>query len=234
MTSNTSDTSKQGLKVLLLGPPGAGKGTQAARLIQSGDFQLVATGDILRRAVAADTPLGQQVNAYMKAGKLVPDNTIVDVVIDYLRSFENSTNSSSHFLFDGFPRTIEQAQALRNSYGELNAIVGMEIDGKVLLKRLTGRRIHPASGRIYHLEYSPPKVAGLDDLTGEPLVHREDDHAEAISVRLNAYHEATQPLMAYYQNLADKGELQFARIQADAAMEDIAADIANFIKRLKN
>jgi adenylate kinase len=190
------------VRVILLGPPGAGKGTQAAFIIEALGVPQVSTGDMLRAAVKAGTPLGQQAQAIMDAGKLVPDDLVVAMVKDRIKQ----PDCAKGFLFDGFPRTIAQAEALRRDHISISHVVEIDVPDEEIVRRLSGRRVHLASGRTYHIVFNPPKVPDRDDVTGEPLVQREDDREETIRRRLQVYREQTHPLINYYQRWAANGD----------------------------
>lgn len=185
------------MRVILLGAPGAGKGTQAQFIMESFGIPQISTGDMLRAAVKAGTPLGLKAKGLMDAGALVPDDLIIDLVKDRI----DQDDCKSGFLFDGFPRTIPQAQALVDANIDIDHVVEIDVPDQDIVERLGGRRVHPASGRVYHEIYNPPKVAGLDDETGEALIQRDDDKEETVRHRLNVYHEQTFPLVDFYKNL---------------------------------
>ncbi|MGN6579298.1 MAG: adenylate kinase [Bordetella sp.] len=186
------------MRLILLGPPGAGKGTQAAFLTQRYGIPQISTGDMLRAAVKAGTPLGLAAKKVMDAGGLVSDEIIIGLVQDRL----TQPDCASGYLFDGFPRTIPQADALKNAGVKLDYVVEIEVPDGDLITRMSGRRVHPASGRSYHVVFNPPKVEGKDDPTGEPLVQRDDDREETVRNRLNVYQEQTRPLVDYYSSWA--------------------------------
>ncbi|KAL5493496.1 hypothetical protein EMCRGX_G014687 [Ephydatia muelleri] len=191
-------TSEKELRLILLGPPGAGKGTQADKLTEEYGVPHLSTGDILRAVVASGSPLGQKLKSVLDAGKLVDDELVGEMVEDKLKKPE----CKKGFLLDGFPRTIRQAEILadimsRNNY-HLNAVIEFAIDDQLLLRRITGRLVHVASGRSYHEDFNPPKVPMKDDVTGEPLIRRTDDNADALKKRLEVYHSQTRPLVEYY------------------------------------
>lgn len=183
------------MNVILLGAPGAGKGTQSQRIVEAFNIPQISTGDILRAAVKAQTPLGIKAQAAMKAGELVSDDIIIGIVKDRIRQ----ADCNNGFLFDGFPRTIPQATATDDAGIKIDYVIEIAVDDDEIVRRLSGRRVHPGSGRVYHLEYQPPKTDGLDDETGEPLIQREDDKEATIRNRLAVYHQQTAPLIDYYQ-----------------------------------
>lgn len=186
------------MRLILLGAPGAGKGTQAAFICQKYGIPQISTGDMLRAAVKAGTPLGLAAKKVMDAGGLVSDEIIIGLVQDRL----TQPDCASGYLFDGFPRTIPQADALKNAGVKLDYVVEIEVPDGDIITRMSGRRVHPASGRSYHVVFNPPKVEGKDDPTGEPLVQRDDDREETVRNRLNVYQEQTRPLVDYYSSWA--------------------------------
>ena len=190
------------MRLILLGPPGAGKGTQANFIREAYGIPQISTGDMLRAAVKAGTPLGLAAKKVMDAGKLVSDEIIIGLVRDRL----SSVDCAGGYLFDGFPRTIPQAQALRDAAVPIDYVLEIEVPDAVIIERMSGRRCHLPSGRTYHLKYNPPKVAGRDDVTGEPLIQREDDREETVRNRLAVYHAQTEPLVAYYSKWAASGQ----------------------------
>jgi len=186
------------MKLILLGAPGAGKGTQAAFICKHYGIPQIATGDMLRAAVKAGTPLGLQAKAVMDAGALVSDDLIINLVKERL----TQPDCRAGFLFDGFPRTIPQAEALKQAGVQLDAVLEFDVPFDAIIERISGRRSHPGSGRTYHVKFNPPKVPGKDDVTGEPLVQRDDDKEETVRKRLEVYQQQTRPLVDYYQNWA--------------------------------
>jgi len=190
------------MRLILLGPPGAGKGTQARFICERYKIPQISTGDMLRAAVAAGTELGKQAKTVMDSGGLVSDDIIIGLVKERIRE----SDCVPGFLFDGFPRTQAQAEAMRDAGVDIDAVVEIAVPDDEIVKRLTGRRSHPASGRVYHVVFNPPKVEGVDDITGEPLVHRDDDREETIRNRLATYHAQTEVLTEFYGNLEAKGE----------------------------
>ena len=193
------------MRMILLGPPGAGKGTQAQFICQHFGIPQISTGDMLRAAVAAGTSLGQQAKAIMESGGLVSDDIIVGLVEARIRE----ADCEGGCLFDGFPRTIPQAQAMVDAAIEIDFVLEIAVDDSDIITRLSGRRVHPASGRVYHVDNKPPKQAGVDDVTGEPLIQRDDDREETIKKRLEIYHEQTQPLVDFYRELSGVKYHQF-------------------------
>jgi len=189
------------MRMILLGPPGAGKGTQARFICERYGIPQISTGDMLRAAVAAGTELGKQAKAVMDAGELVSDDIIIGLVKERIAK----ADCASGFLFDGFPRTLAQAEAMRDAGVDIDAVVEIAVPDDEIVARLSGRRSHPGSGRVYHVTFNPPKMEGVDDITGEPLVHRDDDREETIRNRLANYHAQTEVLTSYYGDLEAKG-----------------------------
>ncbi|MGA9046894.1 adenylate kinase [Sulfuricurvum sp.] len=186
------------MKIILLGAPGAGKGTQAQFLTKAFDIPQISTGDMLRAAIKAGTELGTLAKSFMDSGKLVTDEIIIGLVKE--RILENDCKNG--FLLDGFPRTVPQADALKEAGVAIDAVIEIDVADSVIVERMSGRRAHLASGRTYHVVFNPPKVEGKDDVTGENLVQRDDDKAEVVLDRLRVYHEQTAPLVNYYQGVA--------------------------------
>lgn len=190
------------MRIILLGPPGAGKGTQAKLISQKFNIPQISTGDMLRSAIKAGTPLGQTAKAVMEAGQLVSDELIINLVKERL----NEPDCANGCIFDGFPRTIPQAQALADAGVDIDYVVEISVPDTDIISRLSGRRAHLPSGRTYHIIHNPPKVAGKDDVTGEELVQRDDDKEEVIKDRLSVYHAQTATLVGHYQDVAKSGE----------------------------
>ena len=188
------------MNIILLGPPGAGKGTQAANICKKYGIPQISTGDMLRAAVKAGTPLGVEAKKVMDAGGLVSDDIIIGLVKERIQE----SDCANGFLFDGFPRTIAQAEALKNDGVQIDAVVEMQVPDEDIVTRMSGRRVHLASGRTYHVTFNPPKVEGKDDETGEDLIQREDDNEETVRSRLGVYHDQTQPLVEYYSSWMNK------------------------------
>ena len=205
------------MKLILLGAPGAGKGTQATFICQKYGIPQISTGDMLRAAVKAGTPLGLQADAVMKSGGLVSDDLIINLVKERI----GQSDCANGFLFDGFPRTIPQADAMKAAGVKLDYVLEIDVPFDAIIERMSGRRSHPASGRTYHVKFNPPKVAGVDDVTGEPLVQRPDDQEETVKKRLDVYSAQTRPLVDYYSNWA-KAEPQAApQYRAISGMGDV-------------
>lgn len=190
------------MRVILLGAPGAGKGTQANYIKEKFGIPQISTGDMLRAAVKAGTPLGLAAKKVMDEGKLVSDDIIINLVKERIKD----ADCANGFLFDGFPRTIPQAQAMRDADIPIDYVVEIEVADSEIVKRMSGRRVHLASGRTYHVVFNPPKVAGKDDVTGEDLVQRPDDAEETVLKRLHIYHDQTKPLVDYYSAWAKSGD----------------------------
>jgi adenylate kinase len=208
------------MRLILLGAPGAGKGTQAAFICQKYGIPQVSTGDMLRAAVKAGTPLGIAAKQVMDAGGLVSDDIIIGLVKERIAQ----PDCAGGFLFDGFPRTIPQAQAMRDAGVRLDAVLEIDVPDEAIIERMSGRRVHPASGRTYHVKFNPPKVAGRDDETGEPLIQRDDDTEATVRKRLQVYQQQTRPLVDYYARWAATGDTQaprYRRISGLGAVEEI-------------
>lgn len=221
------------MRLMLLGGPGAGKGTQAQRLIKQFHLPQISTGEMLRAAISAKHPLGLSAKKIMDSGQLVSDDIIIGLVIERLKQ-EDCQNG---FLLDGFPRTIPQAQALKDAHIDMDHVIEVVVDDDEIVKRISGRRIHPASGRIYHTEYHKPMRPGLDDETGEPLVLRDDDREEVIRKRLEVYHQQTKPLIGYYQNWANTKEPRspvFSQISGEGSEAVIYERILSVLKGVQH
>ena len=190
------------MRLILLGPPGAGKGTQAAFITERYAIPQISTGDMLRAAVRAGTPLGLEAKKIMDAGGLVSDDLILGLIAERLKQ----PDCAKGFLFDGFPRTIPQAEALRAQGVELDYVLEIDVADAEIITRMSGRRVHQASGRTYHVKFNPPKVAGKDDATGEDLIQRDDDKEETVMKRLSVYHSQTKPLVDFYSKWAASGD----------------------------
>ncbi len=189
------------MRLILLGGPGAGKGTQSTFIIERYKIPQISTGDMLRAEIRENTELGRQAKILMDGGNLVPDDLIIGLVDKRI----GKTDCAKGYLLDGFPRTISQADALKSRKIYIDAVIEIAVDDDEIVKRMSGRRTHPASGRTYHTDYNPPKKAGLDDVTGEPLVQRADDAEETVRNRLSIYHQQTEPLVNYYKHWSEEG-----------------------------
>jgi adenylate kinase len=189
------------MRIILLGGPGAGKGTQANFIKDKYGIPQISTGDMLRAAVKEGTPLGIEAKKVMDAGGLVSDDIILGLVKERIAN----DDCANGFLFDGFPRTLAQAESLKQQGVNIDAVVEIDVDDDEIIKRMSGRRVHPASGRTYHIVFNPPKEEGKDDDTGEPLVQRDDDREDTVRQRLKVYHDQTAPLVDYYSSWAEKG-----------------------------
>ncbi len=210
------------MRVILLGAPGAGKGTQAGFITKQFGIPQISTGDMLRAAVKAGSELGLRVKTVMETGGLVSDEIIIDLIKERI----TQADCANGFLFDGFPRTIPQAEALRDAGVDIDHVLEIAVDDAEIIKRMAGRRVHPASGRTYHIEYNPPKVAGKDDETGEELIQRDDDKEETVRHRLDVYHEQTKPLVSFYQQMAnDGGTPRYHAIAGVGSVDQITAKV---------
>jgi len=210
------------MRLILLGAPGAGKGTQATFICQKFGIPQISTGDMLRAAVKAGTPLGVQAKQVMDAGGLVSDGLIINLVKERIAQ----PDCAGGFLFDGFPRTIPQADAMKVAGVKLDHVLEIDVPFDAIIERMSGRRSHPASGRTYHLRFNPPKVSGLDDLTGEPLIQRADDQEETVRKRLDVYSAQTRPLIDYYANWAKSdpaGGPRYRAISGVGSVDEIKA-----------
>ena len=212
------------MRIILLGAPGAGKGTQATFIKEKFDIPQISTGDMLRAAVKAGTPLGLEAKKFMDAGGLVPDEVIIGLVKERIKD----ADCQAGFLFDGFPRTIPQAAAMKDAGVDIDYVVEIDVADEEIIKRLSGRRVHPASGRTYHVVFNPPKVASKDDATGEDLVQRDDDREEVIKKRLEVYHAQTEQLVGYYSDWAKSGisgAPKYVKVAGVGDMETIKSNI---------
>jgi adenylate kinase len=210
------------MRLILLGAPGAGKGTQAAFICKQFSIPQISTGDMLRAAVKAGTPLGVAAKKVMDAGQLVSDEIIIGLVKERIKEGD----CANGFLFDGFPRTIAQADAMKDAGVKLDYVLEIDVPFEAIIERMSGRRSHPASGRTYHVKFNPPKVEGKDDVTGEPLVQREDDKAETVQKRLDVYSAQTRPLVEYYSAWAAKDAAsapKYRKIDGLGDVSDITA-----------
>ena len=206
------------MKIILLGAPGAGKGTQAQFIMNKFAIPQISTGDMLRSAIKAGTELGKQAKTLMDAGQLVPDDLIISLVKERVAQ----PDCAKGFLLDGFPRTIPQADALKSADIAIDYVLEFDVPDEVIVERMSGRRVHQPSGRSYHIVYNPPKVEGKDDVTGEDLIIRADDKAETVLDRLKVYHNTTKPLVDYYQAEAKAGNTQYFRLDGTQKVEDVS------------
>ena len=208
-------------KILLLGPPGAGKGTQADIICKSLNIPKISTGDMLRSAIASGSKLGKKVTDIMNSGALVSDQIIIELILDRI----NQDDCINGFLFDGGIRTVGQADLCVENNIEFTHVIEIKVDDEVIVDRMSGRRVHPGSGRNYHLVYKPPKNEGMDDITGEPLIQREDDMPETVKHRLQVYQNETKPLVEYYQSQESKSSLKYIAVDGSQAVEKVFEDI---------
>ena len=208
------------MRIILLGGPGAGKGTQANYIREKFNIPQISTGDMLRAAVKAGTALGLEAKKIMDAGGLVSDEIILGLVKERVAQ----ADCANGFLLDGFPRTIPQADAIKNQGIKIDHVVEIDVDDEEIIKRMSGRRVHPASGRTYHVVFNPPKVEGKDDVTGDALIQRDDDKEETVRKRLTVYHDQTEPLIAYYSKWAASGEAEapkYVKVTGTGSVESV-------------
>ena len=211
------------MQIILLGSPGAGKGTQAMFISKKYNVPHISTGDMLRGAIEARSPLGNQVKSMLDAGELVPDDIINEVVLERIQK----KDCAEGFLLDGYPRTLGQAEALSQSGVEIDTVIEINVDDDEIIKRMSGRRVHAESGRTYHVEFQPPKVEGKDDETGQTLVQRDDDKEETVRKRLDVYQQQTRPLVDFYQELEGPA---YHRIHGVGNVENISAEIKKLLE----
>ena len=215
------------MNLIILGPPGAGKVTQAAFIAAEKNIPHISTGDMLREAIKNGTKLGLQAKAVMDAGKLVSDELIIELVKERI----SQDDCKNGFLFDGFPRTIPQAEALKENNVDINGVIELVIADEEIIKRMSGRRIHLASGRTYHVDFNPPKKPGLDDETGEELIIRKDDEPETVKDRLKVYWSQTQPLIEYYSNFKNVSDFKYLTVDGTLSVEEIKSNIKDFLSQ---
>lgn len=213
------------MRIILLGAPGAGKGTQAQFLMGKYDIPQISTGDMLRSAIKAGTQLGLAAKKVMDAGQLVSD----DIIIGLVKERVTQADCAKGFLLDGFPRTIPQADAMVEAGIKVDHVIEFDVADEVIVERMAGRRVHPGSGRVYHVSYNPPKVEGKDDETGEELVIRPDDQPETVRNRLGIYHEQTKPLVDYYVDAADKGLCAYHKIDGTQSVDVVSQQLAELL-----
>ena len=219
------------MRLILLGGPGAGKGTQANYIKDKYQIPQISTGDMLRAAVKAGSELGKEAKGYMDSGGLVPDEVIIGLVKERIQE----PDCDKGFLFDGFPRTIPQADAMKEAGVPIDAVVDIDVPDEEIIKRMSGRRVHLASGRTYHVVFNPPKEEGKDDVTGEPLIQRDDDQEETVRKRLDVYHAQTEPLIGYYKNWESSGESAaptYIRIEGVGQVDEIKESIYTALDKL--
>lgn len=209
------------MKIILLGAPGAGKGTQAQFMMKKFGIPQISTGDMFRAAIKEGTELGKQAKALMDEGKLVPDELTVALVKDRIAQ----PDCANGFLLDGFPRTIPQADALKEAGVKIDFVLEFDVADSVIVERMSGRRVHQPSGRTYHVVYNPPKVEGKDDVTGEDLIIRQDDKPETVLDRLAIYHKQTKPLIAYYTAEAEAGNTQYFRLDGTQPVDAVSVEL---------
>ena len=215
------------MNLIILGPPGAGKGTQAAFIASEQNIPHISTGDMLREAIKNGTELGLQAKAVMDSGNLVSDELIIELVKERI----SNDDCINGFLFDGFPRTIPQAEALQENNVDINGVIELVIADEEIIKRMSGRRIHLASGRTYHVDFNPPKKSGLDDETGEELIIRKDDEPETVKDRLKVYWTQTQPLIEYYSNFKNASDFKYLTVDGTLTVEEIKNNIKDFLSQ---
>lgn len=215
------------MNLIILGPPGAGKGTQAAFISSKQNIPHISTGDMLREAIKNGTELGLQAKAIMDAGNLVSDDLIIELVKERI----SQSDCERGFLFDGFPRTIPQAEALIQNNVEIHGVIELVVADEEIIKRMSGRRIHLASGRTYHVDFNPPKKAGIDDETGEDLVIRKDDEPETVKERLKVYWTQTQPLIEYYSSSKNFSDLKYLSVDGTLTVDEIKKNIKEFLSQ---
>ena len=217
------------MRLILLGAPGAGKGTQATFIKEKFGIPQISTGDMLRAAVKAGTPLGIEAKKVMDSGGLVSDEIIINLVKERLKE----SDCANGYLFDGFPRTIPQAEAMKEAGVKIDFVLEIDVPHDAIIDRMSGRRTHPASGRTYHIKFNPPKQEGIDDVTGEPLVQRDDDKEETVKNRLDVYEKQTRPLVDYYGQWAATGDAsapQYRKIAGVGSVEEIKARAFDALK----
>jgi adenylate kinase len=216
------------MRIILLGAPGAGKGTQAQFITSELDIPQISTGDMLRAAVKAGSELGKLVSGVMSSGGLVTDEIIIALVEERIKQ----SDCKNGYLLDGFPRTIPQAQAMVDAGIDIDRLIEIRVNDEEIVSRLSGRRVHPASGRIYHIKHNPPAQEGVDDLTGEALIHRDDDTEATIRKRLAVYHEQTKPLVSFYETLEKSGaSVQVVSIDGQDSVQEIRSRLARVLSK---
>ena len=214
------------MRIILLGPPGAGKGTQAQFICEHFGIPQISTGDMLRSAVSAGSELGKRVKAVMDSGALVSDEIIIELVRERIMA----ADCAGGFLFDGFPRTIPQAEALDVAGVEIDRVVEIVVPDEAIVSRMSGRRVHPASGRVYHVTFNPPRIEGKDDVTGEALILRDDDREETVRERLSIYHQQTHPLVEFYRSRTAESTVQFGQVNGLGEVKEIQSRILRVLQ----
>ncbi|XKM13366.1 adenylate kinase [Orbaceae bacterium ac157xtp] len=209
------------MRIILLGAPGAGKGTQAQFIMKQYGIPQISTGDMLRAAVKAGTPLGLQAKELMDAGKLVTDELVIALVKERIAQ----DDCKNGFLLDGFPRTVPQADAMKAAGINVDFVLEFDVPDEVIIERMSGRRVHAGSGRVYHIKYNPPKVENIDDVTGEPLTIRKDDAEDIVKKRLVEYHQLTKPLINYYQQEAKTGNTKYFKVDGTQPVADVNKEL---------
>lgn len=207
------------MNIVLLGPPGAGKGTQAELIVSRYSLEKISSGDMLRSAIAEKSPLGLKAESYMKSGELVPSSLVTSLVVEKVKSL------SSGVLLDGFPRTVEQARSLQDNDINIDKVVVLLVPDEIIVARMSGRLYHPGSGRTYHAISNPPKISGKDDITGEDLVIRGDDKADTVRNRLSVYHEQTSPVINFYKEMAGESKLELFEIDGSVSIDKVTESL---------
>lgn len=213
------------MRIILLGAPGVGKGTQAQFMMKAFGIPQISTGDMLRAAIKAGTPLGVEAKKVMDAGQLVSDDLIIGLVKERIAQ----DDCANGFLLDGFPRTIPQAEATKAAGVEIDWVLEFDVADDVIVERMSGRRVHPGSGRVYHVVYNPPKVEGKDDETGEDIVIRPDDEADTVRKRLAVYHEQTKPLVDFYQKEAESGRCKYHKLDGTKPVPEVSQELKQLL-----
>lgn len=213
------------MRIILLGAPGAGKGTQAQFIMEKYGIPQISTGDMLRAAVKAGSELGKQAKEIMDAGKLVTDELVIALVKERI----TQQDCQSGFLLDGFPRTIPQADAMKDADIKVDYVLEFDVADELIIDRIIGRRVHAASGRVYHVKFNPPRVEGKDDATGEELTIRKDDQEETVRKRLVEYHQMTSPLVSYYRKEAEAGHTTYHKIDGTRSVDEVSAELASIL-----
>ena len=216
------------MRIILLGAPGVGKGTQAKFICKRFSIPQISTGDMLRESVRAGSSLGKKVKTVMEEGALVTDEIIIDLVKERIKK----DDCEKGYLFDGFPRTIPQAEALAQQNIRIDSVIEIKVEDAQIISRLAGRRVHLASGRVYHIVNNPPKQKNVDDLTGEPLIQREDDKEDTIKQRLEVYRNQTEPLVNFYQQKQKEGALSYRSVDGDKAYDNLSEEILIYLQKL--